>query len=301
MSKRTHDQGKTPLARQQHAKKEQYERLGKPSDVFNVPDDARPSRVGPSALDPANPGPSYYSTGSSSIQQTPEAFRREFPADEIFRTDYPSSEPLTDMSKAPIFTGRPGQFDQVTTWCEISFLTNSELSQDKSKQAAFFASLFRGQVLTWLSKHPTKDDLLTNYPKLKEAARSAWDKTDDIKRADAARRITRIVQRKSVRAYAMEFTQLADTLHWDDSAKQAMFKRGLKQHIKEALVASDTGDTFDELVTEAERIDDELYSIRRFTGRSQPASSFKGKCNSCGQFGHKARDCKRGSKRDDTW
>lgn len=38
---------------------------------------------------------------------------------------------------APLFFGKPGQFTEVTTWCQITFRLQEDLSQDKSKQAAF--------------------------------------------------------------------------------------------------------------------------------------------------------------------
>lgn len=102
------------------------------------------------------------------------------------------------MSKAPLFFGKPGQFEQVTTWCEITFRTNTELSQDKAKQAAFFASLFRGPALTWFAGQTDQDDLLNYYPKLKVRTENHWTKSDTVKKADAARKLSFISQRRNV-------------------------------------------------------------------------------------------------------
>lgn len=296
--KRTHDQDKTTYAAEQHRKAEQSERQAGNRGAYDVPDNAK--RVGQDTNQPH-----YYTTGSesSSVQKTLDVFKTTF---DEGRTDYPKQSPLTDMSKSPLFFGKPGQYDTVTTWCDITFLTNDELSQDKAKQAATFASLFRGPVLTWLGKHPEKDTLLRNYPRLCEEVKKVWDRSDTIKRADAARRLTTISQRKSVRGYTLEFNGYADLLGWDGTAKQAMYVRGLKQHVREALVASDSYSDYKELTEEAERIDDELFSVRRSRpgnfgrGGGHTGRSFPGKCNSCGQIGHKARDCKRG-KKDDNW
>lgn len=288
--KRTQDYGKTEFAIRQHEKRDEQQRLGREYSTYDVPDNAK--RVGQETE-----APGYYTTSASDEAERNE---KEDNGSDIVLTDYPSAEPITDMSKAPLFFGKPGQFEQITTWCEINHLTNDELAQDKRKQAAHFASLFRGPVLTWFAKNPHKESLLQNYVILKEAVKVQWDKSDAVKEADAARRISTIYQRKAVSQYALEFTQLADTLKWPESARIAQFKRGLKKHVKEALVSSDNTTTFEELVAEAERIDAELYSIRRPFGRGNTPGrgGFKGKCNSCGQFGHKARDCKKDDKRN---
>lgn len=296
--KRSHDQGKTVYATTQHDKKEAAERLGKSADALEVPDRAK--RVGHYTDDPH-----YYTTASetSSIQKTP-LHQERFDTD-TFITDYDKDDIITDMSKAPLFFGKPGQFETVTTWCEIHFMTNDELSQNKQKQAAHFASLFRGQVLTWLARQDNKNTLLLSYPKLKEAVAKDWEKTEAVKQADAARRISTIYQRKSVQQYKLEFDGYADTLKWTDSAKAATFKRGLKQHVREALISSITGtESYDELAEEAERIDAELFSLRRAPrgnfGQRGGRSGFKGKCNACGQFGHKAANCRKQGK-DAAW
>lgn len=75
--------------------------------------------------------------------------------------------------------------------------SNDGLAQDKSKQTAFFATLFRRQTLNWLARHPGKEALLPNYAKHKGEVNKAWDKPDTVKQSDMIRRIT-ITQRKSV-------------------------------------------------------------------------------------------------------
>lgn len=294
MSKRTQDQGKTPFAQKQHQRRDLASRLGKASEAYDVPDRARPSRV-TEHVDPYE-NPTYYSTTSSETQRQD----RVPDTPDIILTDYPNQESLSDMSKAPLFFGKPGQFEQVTTWCEISFLTNDELNHDKSKQAAFFASTFRGPLLSWLSRKANKDNLLRNYPLLKSEVQADWCKSETVQRTDAARRLSYIQQKRNVHGYALELDEIADILKLDDTTKEAIFKRGLKQHVKEALVSSDGYKGYRELVEEAERIDSELYSIRRPPRRNM-GSKFAGKCNSCGQFGHKARDCRKGPKRESDW
>ncbi|XRM46406.1 hypothetical protein ABZX51_009441 [Aspergillus tubingensis] len=301
------DKGKTDLSRRLHVKREQKQRETGSGQSYSVPDRARPSRLNPQfggsgiQLDkdgdievdtygePIPEQPGYYSTSSNpSVQKTPHDFERQF--GDITITDYPNAKPFTDMSKAPLFFGKPGQFTEVTTWLEVTFLTNDELANDKRKQAATFATLFRGPVLKWFGNldQELKDDYLSAYPKLKEAVQQRYEKSDTVKQADAARRISNLYQRKNVAGFAQELDDLADILDWPDSARAAQFKRGLKRNVREALVATTAGvESYTKLVAEAERIDAELFSIRRPMGKGHGSrGTFKGRCNSCGQFGH---------------
>lgn len=298
MSKRQYDTGKTPFAAEQHRRRDRAENLRKASEIYDVPDSARPSRA-TEGID-AYENPTYYSYTSS---EPPE--KTQVPeTPDITLTDYKPTEP-SDMSKGPLFFGKPGQFDEVTTWCEIAFNVSDELAQDKRKQAAYFAQLFRGPTLTWLSKRADKDDLLSNYARLKEACAETWKQKEHLRKAEAARRINYVSQRKSAAGYTREFSDLADILDWGDEIRRITYPRGLKQHVREALITGGPWDTFEDMATEAERIDSELYSLRgnRSSGyRGRGAGGrFTGKCNSCGQFGHKARDCRKGPKRESDW
>ena len=111
--------------------------------------------------------------------------------------------------------------------------------------------------------------------------------------------------------YTLEFNELADILEWNDSIRLVTYPRGLKQHIREALITNGPYDNDDDepaffrMTREAERLDSELFSVRRsgprFGRGGQTGGRFAGKCNSCGQFSHKARDCRKGSKRENEW
>ncbi|RDH19497.1 hypothetical protein M747DRAFT_342253 [Aspergillus niger ATCC 13496] len=161
----------------------------------------------------------------TSLQKTPLKFERDdTDTDTTVPGYYPSTKPVTDMSKAPLFFGKPGQFETIKTWCDITFLTNDELAQSNQKKAAFFASLFRGPVLTWFARQKDKTSLLQDYDTLVERVKEAWDKSDRVKEADAARRLTSITQRKAVRNYANELSDLFETLNIDENAKQAIIK-----------------------------------------------------------------------------
>lgn len=245
----------------------------------------------------------YVSTNSDhSIQQTPAQLYPSSDSESDAHTDAKEVRPrddLFEMSKPVAFYGQPKQLQQVITFAKVKFLTESDFDDEPARQAAYFASLFRGQALVWLSKElVSKPKLLDDFDKFVALVEAQFGQNDEQRVQEASRKIVSLSQRKSVRAYALEFRQHIDILQWNDAAAKAHFIRGLKLHVREALVASGTEfGSLDELIHKATNIDDELYAAKRGRGYGAAGKEkkFTGKCNSCGQFGHKARQCKRGS------
>lgn len=210
-----------------------------------------------------------------------------------------------DMSKPVLFYGKDRELSQLITYTEIKFLTDDAFEDDERKRSAYFASLFRGPALDWLAKERENDPKIFNdYEKLRERTKIAFGKTKQTQIQDASRRITFLHQKTSVQDYYTKFARDAQVLDWNDSAKQAQFLRGLKLHIREAIITKNSSyETLDELAEEAQRIDEQLYSTKRYGrgNRQQGGSGFKGKCNKCGKFGHKAANCRQGHKRESEW
>jgi hypothetical protein len=200
------------------------------------------------------------------------------------------------MSKPVLFYGKPQQLDDVLTFADIKNLVDGNAT-DKS-QCGLLASLFRGQALHWLTAQlRTSPKLLNNYDEFVATLRSSFGISDGAQRAHAAQRLATVSQRGPVQLYAIEMRQLFETLGIDDSSAQAYFTRGLKLHVREALVASGGVDTLDELIQEAIRIDTELYNAKRpqrAMGRQGTGQGSRGgiKCHSCGKFGHKSSNCR---------
>lgn len=208
-----------------------------------------------------------------------------------------------DMSKPVLFYGKDRELSQLITYTEIKFVTDDAFEDDERKKSAYFASLFRGPALDWLAKERDSDPKIFNdYEKLRERTKIAFGKTKQTKIQDASRRITFLHQKTSVQDYYTKFARDAQVLDWNDSAKQAQFLRGLKLHIREALITQDREfGTLDELAREAQRIDEQLYAAKRFTGKNRQHGKFSGKCNKCGRFGHKAKDCRQSGSVKSEW
>jgi hypothetical protein len=205
---------------------------------------------------------------------------------------------IDPMSKAVYFYGKPSQLDDVITYADITNLING--IDTENNKCATLASLFRGQALHWLTATKSATPkLLDDYEEFKATLTRAFGVSDLVKVQRATQRLSTISQRGPVQLYAIEFRQIAATLKLDEQAAKAAFRRGLKLHVKEALAATaeDEGDTLEDIINEAARIDTELYSARKSSrGSSKGAGKNDGrgtiKCHNCGKFGHKANACR---------
>jgi len=223
----------------------------------------------------------------SSIQETPTNLHS--------LRDYPKSSD-DDMSKPVLFYGKPNQLEDVLTFAAIKNIVDG--NQTDQSQCGLLASLFRGQALHWLTAQMQADpELLDSYDDFKAKLCLDFGLSDSARRANAAQRLATTTQRGPVQLYAIEMRQLFQVLDIKDEQAITHFSRGLKLHIREALVSSGQYTKLDQLISEAARIDTELYNARRPSGggrgRQQRQGSSQGiKCHTCGKFGHKARECR---------
>lgn len=295
-----------------HNARVQRDRQQERPTTFEIPDNARHATEKDKALYEEG-YPSYYTTGSeeqsNSVQETPTdayAFDSDDENDTAkgITTEFLSIGIDEDMKGSQVyFYGRAAELNEVICYAEIKFLTDDDFSDDKQKQAAFFASLFRGSALTWLAQErKTNPALLSSYPELITKTKQAFGHNEASERQQAARRLTQARQRTTVQHFHIQLERDATLLKWDETAKQTTFIRGLKTKTREAIITKgEKYATLSDLANEAQRIDDEVFTSNRprYGGRQQGSrqggGGFKGKCNSCGRFGHKAASCKGGT------
>jgi ribosome-binding protein aMBF1 (putative translation factor) len=203
------------------------------------------------------------------------------------------------MSKPVLFYGKPNQLDDVLTYCRVKNLVDGNTNEEE--QSAGLASLFRGAALAWLTQQLQNDnDLLNDYDEFVARTRATFGLSEEAILAQASRKYANCYQKASVQLYALEFKQLSTRLGIPDITAVAQFHKGLKSHIREALVIRDQVGNLDAVIAEAQRIDSQLYSSKRTQGsknkghggKSFPSTGSAGKCHTCGQFGHKAANCK---------
>jgi len=200
------------------------------------------------------------------------------------------------MSKPVLFYGKPSQLQDTVTHVRMQNLLSNTTSE--KEKCARLASTFRGSALRWLTTEVNlQPSILHDYDQFVEKVSNAFALTEVAAKAKAARRYANLYQKTSAQLYGIEFKQLSTQLNIPDSTAVAQFVKGLKSHIREALIIQDETDDLDKAIEEAVRIDSQLYSSKRaFSGNNTRTSKgtksyTQGKCHKCGQFGHKAKQC----------
>lgn len=175
------------------------------------------------------------------------------------------------MSKPVLFYGKANQLPSVLTYCKVKALADgTEIT------AAQLATLFRGPALDWLTQRMSvKSDLLNDFDTFENEVQEAFGLDNKAQEAQAARKLTSCSQKTSVQEYALRFRPLAADANIPDSTAVALFTKGLKQHIRQALIISDDRETLNEAVEEAQRLDGQLYYAKG-SGSNRPNKAGRG-------------------------
>ena len=163
-----------------------------------------------------------------------------------------------------------GQRSKLDTWlvqCERYFAFKGG-SVDEKKKVLFATTFFRGKAEDWI-KPKTKEYLFDPKDKDVQGFFEEWDQfKKEVERVFgianedkiAERRIQELVQTKSAAEYAAEFQRWADRTEWDESALQYMYRKGLKEEVKDELMRDGRAiDNLKELMEVAIDLDDRLY------------------------------------------
>jgi hypothetical protein len=201
-----------------------------------------------------------------------------------------------DMSKPVLFYGKTSQLENVLTHVSLKF--ELEDVRKDEKKCALLASTFRGQALSWYTNQlRVSRDLNSDYDEFLALVKSAFGENTEAKNAQDARKYANLYQKTSVQLYAITFQQLAASLGIPEATQVAQFKKGLKANVRNALIIQGESSTITKLIEDAIKLDSQFYSSNRgranhHGGKGTTQGKNAGKCHSCGQFGHKAKDCK---------
>lgn len=205
--------------------------------------------------------------GSLSIQNTPTHHKN---------APFSNSVSNDDMSKPVTFSGRPKTLQSCLTFCKVKLIADGVI--DEHTKAGYLASLLRGPALDWLSRKLSKDEsILLDYGELVAQLRKDFAVDETAEKLQAARTLAGLQQKGSVQDYANKFTRLAEDAELNDETKQALFVKGLKPRIREALIITDASDVFGDTVKEATRIDAQLYYSGRHGKAHKDGAPRRGK------------------------
>lgn len=194
-----------------------------------------------------------------------------------------SDDDKIKVNKPDTYHGDRNGLDDWLTQVDVYFAFNSVPADKKT----LFASTFlRGRAEKWLKPNLRKylddeedeDNLFADFDNFKTEIRRIFGTSNEEQTAE--RNIQHLVQRTSASDYAARFQEQANLTEWDDAALMTMFRRGLKNEVKDEIMRyGGKIDTLTTLIEAAIELDDKLYDRameRRYDGPRERAGTFTG-------------------------
>jgi hypothetical protein len=137
---------------------------------------------------------------------------------------------------------------------------------EEAKKTIFASTYLRGRAQHWmkpmlqkfLNDREDTDGIMMSFVKFKKEIRRIFGISNEDK--VAIRLIQHIRQHTSASDYAAKFQEYAQVTDWDDSALMTMYRRGLKENVKDELMRTgEKIENLDELIRATIEIDDNLY------------------------------------------
>ena len=145
------------------------------------------------------------------------------------------------------------------------------------KKTLFAATYLRGRAQHWfrpllrayMDDNKDEDELFKDFKNFKGEIRRIFGTSNEVQ--NAVRMVQTLVQRTSASDYAARFQEYSQVTDWDDEALMTMFRRGLKENVREKLLFHGGKiEDLDDLVKESIAIDDALYEHSLDTRRGRP-------------------------------
>ena len=187
------------------------------------------------------------------------------------------------VNKPDVYHGDRNGLDDWLTQVDIYFTFNNVPT---AKKTLFASTFLRGRAERWfkpfLRKHLDDDEdpehVFARYDCFKTEIRRVFGVSSEEETAERA--IQHLQQRTSAAEYAARFQEQANLTEWDDAALMAMYKRGLKDNVKDELMRwGGDIDSLRSLMGAAIELDDKLYERameKRYSDPRRSAGTFTG-------------------------
>jgi hypothetical protein len=167
------------------------------------------------------------------------------------------------VAKPDLYYGDRQGLDDWLTQMDIYFQFTPV---EPNKKTLFATTYLRGRAQHWMKPMLMKfldgkgdtDGILGTFTKFKEEIRRIFGVSNEDK--IAVRLIQHVRQHTSASDYAAKFQEYAQITGWDDSALMTMYRRGLKENVKDELMRTgEKIEDLDDLIRATIEIDDNLY------------------------------------------
>jgi hypothetical protein len=167
------------------------------------------------------------------------------------------------VAKPDLYYGDRQALDDWLTQMDIYFQFTPV---EPNKKTLFATTYLRGRAQHWMKPMLMKfldgkgdtDGILGTFTKFKEEIRRIFGVSNEDK--IAVRLIQHVRQHTSASDYAAKFQEYAQITGWDDSALMTMYRRGLKENVKDELMRTgEKIEDLDDLIRATIEIDDNLY------------------------------------------
>ncbi|THY39196.1 hypothetical protein D6C98_10097 [Aureobasidium pullulans] len=179
------------------------------------------------------------------------------------RTTTTASRDDSKVAKPDLYHGDRQGLDDWLTQMEMYFQFTPV---EANKKTLFATTYLRGRAQHWMKPMLMKyldgkgdtDGILGSFAKFKEEIRRIFGISNEDK--VAVRLIQHVRQHTSASDYAAKFQEYAQVTGWDDSALMTMYRRGLKENVKDELMrTAGKVEDLDDLIRASITIDDDLY------------------------------------------
>jgi hypothetical protein len=182
---------------------------------------------------------------------------------EVGGTRTTTSRDDSKVAKPDLYYGDRQGLDDWLNQMDLYFIFTP---MEDVKKTIFASTYLRGRAQHWmkpmlqkyLNEREDPDGIMRSFVRFKAEIRRIFGISNEDK--VAVRLIQHVRQHTSASDYAAKFQEYAQVTDWDDSALMTMYRRGLKENVKDELMRTGQKiENLDELIRATIEIDDNLY------------------------------------------